>query len=142
MPRRKKTPARGLADPTPLELEVMQILWERGDATAAEVGGALARRALADTTIHTVLANLRRKGYVAPVPTIERALRFAPAVPRERVASRSLRRLLAEFFDGSPRRLMAHLVQEERVDARELAEIRKLLKSQLAAPPGQKESKP
>jgi predicted transcriptional regulator len=130
MPRRKKKPHPGLAEPTPLELEIMQVVWARGDATAAEVARALgARRELADTTIHTVLANLSRKGYLRPVPTIERALRFAPAVEREQVAARSLRQLLRDFFDGSPRRLMAHLVKQEAVDARELAEIRKILKS-------------
>ena len=124
----------GLAEPTPLELELMQIIWERGNATAAEVGEALGpRRPLAGTTIHTVLANLRKKGYLEPIPTVERALRFAPSVRREAVASRSLRRLIGNFFGGSPQRLMAHLIRGEAVDERELNEIRKLLHSPKAS---------
>jgi predicted transcriptional regulator len=115
-----------LPELTRFELEIMQAVWELGNATAAEVGKRL-DRTLADTTIHTVLANLRKKGYVAPVPTIERALRFAPCVPREQVATRSLRRLLGDFFDGSPLRLMAHLKSEEAVDAKELREIAEML---------------
>jgi predicted transcriptional regulator len=108
----------------------MQVVWDRGDATAAEVREALAgERPLADTTIHTVLSNLRRKGYIEPIPTVERSLRFAPCIRREQVARRSIRRLLDQFFEGSPRRLMAHLVQNESANDEELAEIGNLLRS-------------
>jgi predicted transcriptional regulator len=92
------------------------------------VGRALAdRRPLADTTIHTVLANLRKKGYIEPIPTVERVLRYAPRVPREQVATRSLRQIMRDFFGDSPGRLMAHLMSEEKVDRAELTEIRKML---------------
>ena len=115
---------------TPLELTLMQVIWERGDATAAEIRQALEKeRPLADTTIHTVLAKMRKKGYIKPIPTVERALRFAPLVAREQAARRSLRQLLDEFFDGSRRRLMASLIKEESMDEAELAEIRKMLRS-------------
>jgi predicted transcriptional regulator len=120
----------GLPPLTPLELTLMQAVWERGSATAAEVTQTLRKeRPLADTTIHTVLAKLREKGYLELIPTVERSLRFGPRVPREQVARRSLRQLLDEFFGGSPRRLMAHLIQHEKVDETELAEIRKLFRA-------------
>ena len=107
----------------------MQVIWDHGTANAAEVGQALAEtHPLAETTVHTVLANLRKKGYLEPVPTVERALRFAPAVPREQVAQSTLWRVIGEFFAGSPKRLMAHLVQDEQLDDTELAEIRNLLR--------------
>jgi len=130
MGRKPQPHPKGLPPLTPLELTMMQVVWERGSATAGEVGLALRKdRPLADTTVHTVLAKLREKGYLEPIPTVERALRFAPCVPRERVARRSLRQLLDDFFGGSPRRLMAHLIRQEKVDATELAEIRQLLRS-------------
>jgi BlaI family penicillinase repressor len=130
MGRKPKQPSGRSPELTPLELTIMQILWERGNATAAEVGDALReRRPLADTTIHTVLANLRKKGYLEPIPTVERALRFAPCIPQEQVAGRWLRGLMRDFFGGSPRRLMAHLIQQDNVDEMELEEIRKLLES-------------
>ncbi len=130
MARKPKHPTADSPELTPLELTIMQILWERGNATAAEVGQALQeKRPLANTTIHTVLANLRKKGYVEPIPTVERALRFAPSVRREQVAGRWLTGLMSDFFGGSARRLMAHLIEEEKVDEAELAEIRRLLQS-------------
>ena len=125
---RKKRAATEFPELTGLELELMQVVWERGNATAAEIGEALAaRRPLAGTTIHTVLANLRRKGVIEPIPTIERALRFAPRVPRDQIATRTLRQLMRTFFGNSPQRLMAHLLQDEAVGEAELVELKKLL---------------
>ena len=129
MPRRPKPRPRGLEELTPLETEIMQVVWDRGDATAAEIAQTLRKSPpLADTTIHTVLAKLRKKGYVAPIPTIERSLRFAPVIPREQVGARSLRGLVRDFFGGSPRRLLAHLLRAGDVDEAELAEIRRMLR--------------
>lgn len=123
----KKSPAE-LPELTGLELELMRVIWERGTATAAEIGEALGpRRPLAGTTIHTVLANLRRKGSIEPVPTVERALRFAPRIPRDQVATRTLRQVMQNFFGNSPQRLMAHLLREESVSEAELGELKKLL---------------
>lgn len=113
---------------TPLELELMKVVWERGTATGGEVAAALAEtRPLADTTVHTVLANLRRKGYLKLVPTVERSLRFAPTVERNAVAAKSVWKVLGDFFAGSPQRLMAHLIGEGAVDEAELVEIRRML---------------
>ncbi len=127
---KKKKNADSASELTGLELELMKIIWERGSATAAEVSEALgSERPLAATTIHTVLANMRKKGFIEPIPTIERALRFAPRVRQEAVANRSLHQVISDFFGGSTQRLMAHLLSNEKVDECELAELRKLLNS-------------
>ena len=76
----------GNADLSALELAVMSVIWELGECGSREVidaYNARAARELADTTIRTIVANLRRKGYVEPVPTIERGMRLRPAVARE-----------------------------------------------------------
>jgi BlaI family transcriptional regulator, penicillinase repressor len=115
---------------TQLETDVMQVIWKNGNATAAEIRSELHNsRPLADTTIHTVLSNLRKKGIIKPVPTIERALRFAPKITREKIGGKSLKILIREFFGNSPGRLMAHLINEEKVDSKELVEIRSMLDS-------------
>lgn len=129
MAKQKEKKTSELPALSPLETELMQVIWEQGNATAAEVARALAEhRPLADTTVHTVLANLRKKGYLEPIPTVERSMRFAPCVRREAVATRTLRQLLHDFFGNSPQRLMAHLLHEEKVDQAELEEIRKMLR--------------
>jgi predicted transcriptional regulator len=83
-----------------------------------------------------VLANLRKKGYLEPIPTVERVLRFAPCIPREQIATRSLRQIMRDFFGNSPSRLMAHLMNEEKVDEAELKEIRSMLRPEVVRPEG------
>lgn len=128
MPGKPRRKTGAPEEMTPLEIEVMRILWQRETATASEVADAMPpERQLADTTIHTVLANLRRKGCIEPVPTIERAIRYAPTVEKRAVARRNLSKVLSDFFDGSPRSLIAHLVKEEKISNTELAELREML---------------
>jgi len=111
-----------------LELAIMDVVWRLGDCSSAEVIAEFTkRRRLAETTIRTVLANLRKKGYLEPIPTIERGFRLRARVTREAVAGRTLRGLVANLFGGSPREAIAHLLQDERLDDAELKEIRRLL---------------
>jgi predicted transcriptional regulator len=111
-----------------LELSVMATVWELGDCSSAEVIAAFTkRRRLAVTTIRTVLANLRKKGYLEPIPTIERGFRLRARVTRDAVAGRTLRGLVGSLFGGSPRQAIAHLLKDERLNEAELEEIRRLL---------------
>jgi predicted transcriptional regulator len=111
-----------------LELAIMDVVWRLGDCSSAEVIAEFTkRRRLAETTIRTVLANLRKKGYLEPIPTIERGFRLRARVTRDAVAGPTLRGLVANLFGGSPREAIAHLLQDERLDVAELKEIRRLL---------------
>jgi BlaI family transcriptional regulator, penicillinase repressor len=111
-----------------LELSIMDVVWQLGECSSAEVIEAFReRRDLAPTTVRTVLANLRKKGYLEPVPTIERGFRIKPTVTRGVVAKRSLRELLQNLFEGSPRQAIAHLLKSERLSDADLEEIRRLI---------------
>ena len=50
---------------TDLQLDLMRVLWERGEATVAEVRDELAGRDLALTTVATVLSRLEKQDVVA-----------------------------------------------------------------------------
>jgi predicted transcriptional regulator len=116
------------AELTELETEVMQVVWEQGVVTAADVRTALGpERPLAHTTVITVLENLRKKKVVRAVPSIGRARKFRASVEKGAVADRLVSGLLGRFFDGSPASLVAHLVKERDLDDKELEEIRSLL---------------
>ena len=117
---------------SPLEQDVMNVVWELGECSSAEVIVSFKKtRKLADTTIRTVLANLRKKGYLKPVPTIERGFRLKPCVSREEVAHRSVGKLLSNFFGGSPKQAISFLLKDERIDHEEMEEIRRLLEDRL-----------
>ena len=113
---------------SPLELEVMDVVWNLGECTSGDVIEAFAsKRELADSTIRNVLANLRQKGYLKPIPSIGRGFRLRPTVPRETVARRSLRSLLESLFQGSPTQAIAFLLDETDASDAELDEMRRLL---------------
>ena len=125
--------AKDLARLSGLEQEIMSVVWDLGECTSAEVIDAYNRkRWLAKTTIRTVLANLRKKGYLRPVPSVERGFRLRPAVTREAVARRSLSDLVSGLFAGSPRQAISHLLKDEAIAESDLAEIRKMLDDQQA----------
>ena len=113
-----------------LELAVMDVVWELGECSSAEVVERFSeRRPLAPTTIRTVLASIEKKGYLERVPTVERGLKYRPRVGREDVAGRSLRKLVGNLFGGSPRHAIAWLLREENLADAELEEIRGLIEA-------------
>jgi predicted transcriptional regulator len=106
----------------------MSVVWELGECTSGDVIEAFARkRDLADSTVRNVLANLRVKGYLKPIPAIGRGFRLKATVPRETVARSSLRSLLESLFQGSPQQAIAFLLDEADTSDRELEEIRRMI---------------
>src|SRR5688572_25539235 len=110
---------------TDREAEFMEVLWDRGPSTVAEV-----REHLPDdpayTTVLTILRNLEGKGYVGPSKD-GRAHRYAPLVERDAARRSALRDLSAKFFKGSAELLMTHLVSDQKLGDEEVKRIRKLL---------------
>jgi len=124
----KKQRKKEMTELSRLEQDVMNVVWDLGECSSAEVIEAYTKkRALAKTTIRTVMSNLRKKGYVEPIPTVERGFRFRPCVSRETVAKRSLKNLVSDLFSGSPRQAIAHLLKHEQIDEDDLEEIRHMI---------------
>ena len=113
-----------------LEIEVMNVVWELGDCTSAQVIAAFGEiRPLAPTTIRTVLTKLREKGYVKPIPSLERGFTFRPTVPRETVARRSLSDLVDTLFQDSPQQAIAWLLDDADITDADLDELRRLIEA-------------
>lgn len=112
------------------EVEVMQVLWEKGSATVAEVRDALADE-MAYTTVLTVLRRLEEKGYVSHEEE-GRAHRYYPAVERQQVRESALERLTRRLFQGSPELLLTHLVSRRKLSADELRRLKALVDEQLS----------
>ncbi len=118
------TPDLDLSD---LQLDLMRVLWARGEASTADVAEALAaQRGLAHTTVATVLSRLEKRGVVSARrearQLIYRAEVAESAVRRGKVAG-----LLGSLFGGDARALVAHLVKEDEIAAGDLEQIRQLL---------------
>lgn len=111
------------------ELEVMEVLWERGPATVAEVREALADE-MAYTTVLTVLRRLEEKGYVTHQEA-GRAHRYHPAIERQAARESALERLTRKLFGGSPELLLTHLVSRQKLSGAQIRRLREMLDDQV-----------
>src|SRR5258706_11703897 len=110
---------------TPLELEIMNVLWQTGAANVQTVQKALDRE-LAYTTVQTMLNILHRKGKVRRTLQ-ERAYFYQPAVSRAQVVRQSVGDMLERLFGGSAESLVMSLVEEKHLTPQKLARLNRLL---------------
>jgi len=118
---------------TPLELEIMQVLWQAGPCTVAEVQPKL-QAELAYTTVQTMLNVLLRKKKVKRVQE-GRAYRYRAAVSRERASGSALSDLVTRMFGGSSEALLMAMVDTRQISAEELGRVaQKLAESEKRTP--------
>jgi BlaI family transcriptional regulator, penicillinase repressor len=114
---------------TPLELEIMKVLWDAGPSSVQDVQRALEKkRPLAYTTVQTMLNLLHRKGK-AERQLEDRAYRYAAAVSRKRETGKAMRDLIDRFFGGSAEGLVMSLVETRHLSRSKLAELQERLES-------------
>ena len=106
---------------TPLELEIMQVLWENGASTVTEVIPKL-KAELAYTTVQTMLMVLLRKGKVKRTQE-GRAFRYRPVVSRERASGNAVEDLVRRMFGGSAEALLRAMVDTRQISAKELERL-------------------
>ena len=109
------------------ELEIMKVIWPRGQATIREVYDEIrTRRAVAYTTVQTMMNILETKGHLKREPG-ERAHVYTPVRPQKLVVRSMVREFVNRVFDGSARPLLVHLLKEKGLTERERRELQKLL---------------
>jgi BlaI family penicillinase repressor len=109
------------------QLEIMDLVWERGEVTVGDVWKALsARRRVARNTVLTMLLRLREKGWLRS-RTDSHAHRYQAAVPRDTTLRAMLQRLLDIAFRGSTEGLLAALISRRGVSPEEAERIRALI---------------
>src|SRR5688572_19215260 len=118
MPRRTAT--GGL---TPLELEIMKVLWEDGPLAVRAVQDRLAPgRKLAYNTVQTMLTVLLRKGRVKRTLK-DRAHYYSPAVSRLQATRQAVGDLVQRLFEGSPEDLVMSLVETRQLTPEKLSAL-------------------
>src|SRR3954453_15528458 len=124
MPKRKNS------EPplTPLELEIMSVLWETGPANVQTVQANFKSRPLAYTTVQTMLNILHRKGRVKR-QLKERAYIYRPVLSRQKAVTEAVSAMLDRFFGGSADSLVLSLVETRHLTPAKLARLQKLLEA-------------
>ena len=110
---------------TPLELEIMNVLWESGSANVQTVQQQL-QRELAYTTVQTMLNILHKKGQ-ARRTLIERAYFYEPAVSRKQVVSKHITDVVDRLFGGSAESLVMSLLETKHLTPAKLARLQQLV---------------
>jgi predicted transcriptional regulator len=122
MPR-KKSPVL-----TESELRLMDVLWEKGEGTVAQIAAALpARLDLAYNTVLTTMRILEAKGYVRHRRPEGRAFIYRPRVGRAEATRGAVRDLLRRFFGHSHEALVLNILQDGELGEQERQRIRELL---------------
>jgi BlaI family penicillinase repressor len=125
---------------TDLQIELMRVLWTRGEATVVQVHRDLsATRELAQPTVATMLSRLEKKGAIAH-RTEGRQFIYRALVSEADVRRSKVGQIADVLFGGDVPQLIHQLLSEREVSADDLAEVRRLLEAkerEEKAPPAQ-----
>src|SRR5205807_8633623 len=110
---------------TELQLAILRVLWDRGEATVQDIWEALhADRGLAQTTVATMLSRLERRGVVTRrAPPQSRQYHYRAAVTEREVQHAMVGVLTERLLDGDVTALVQHLLTGEDVSPGHVANI-------------------
>jgi len=115
---------------TDQELEIMKVVWDLEKATVRDVYEVLLeRRRIAYTTVMTMMKILESKGYLKKTRE-ERAYLYRPSEAKDSVIRGMVREFVNRVFNGSAEPLLMHLVADEKLSEKELAEIGRIARRQ------------
>ena len=110
-----------------LQLKIMKRLWDRGEATVADVHQALGTKPdLAYTTVATMLRKMEARNLVAHREE-GRSFVYRPAVPSEAITRGMADHLIERLFEGSLADMVSHLLTTREVSREELSKLEKLI---------------
>jgi len=124
MPRRKQNDQL-----TPLELEIMQVLWNGGPASVASAQERLGGGRLAYTTVQTMLNVLVRKGKASRT-LVDRAYHYNAAISRESALGATLHDVVQRIFGGSAEALVMSLVETKQLTPETLRRLNGMLEEE------------
>ena len=110
-------------NPTPGELEVLQVIWDQGPSTVREVMDVLnQQRPRAYTTVMSLMNVMEEKGMLTSKPQ-GRAFVYAARTTRKKAQKDLLGDLLNRAFDGSANELVTNLLDQAKPTQAELDQI-------------------
>jgi predicted transcriptional regulator len=121
------------------ELDVLKVLWERGQATVREVLETLrsAGRQWSYATVATLLDRLETKGVVSSDRS-ELAFVYRPVISNQEVRQKRVTSLVDKLYQGEPGLLVLHLLKSHPLDPRQAKEVRALLEEMTGDRAGKK----
>ncbi len=126
-------PRPASTQPTPGELEVLKVLWERGPGTVRDVMASLnSDRERAYTSVMSLLNVMVDKKLLRRKRS-GRAFMYSPRVEERPTLRGMVAELVERAFNGSAKQLVAHALEQTDPSPEELEEIRRLIHEHRAA---------
>jgi predicted transcriptional regulator len=123
-------PRKQSASLTDAELRLMEVLWQRGPSTVADVVRTLSSEInLAYSTVLTTLRILENKGHIRH-ETDGRTFIYTPVTGRDDARENAVALLIRRFFQSSPELLVLSLTDGKKIKPKELARLRKRIEEQ------------
>lgn len=114
---------------TPVEHELMEILWMLGQGTVRDVLAHLPKhRQLAYTSVSTILRILQQKKIVSARKIAKQHI-YQPILSKETFATDSIKTMVKQIFSGNSVDLVAYLVDKQHLSTEELNQIYQLIAS-------------
>jgi len=114
---------------TELQLAILRILWDRGEATVAELWEALhEQRGLAQTTVATLVARLHRRGIVER-RTRDRQFLYRATITEADVQHSMVSELTERLFAGDAAALVTHLISASDMSPGDLARVKRMIEN-------------
>ncbi|MCU0381583.1 MAG: BlaI/MecI/CopY family transcriptional regulator [Chitinophagaceae bacterium] len=113
--------------PTESELEILQVLWQKGQATVRDVHEELSKsRDIGYTTALKLLQIMFEKGLVSRDDSSKTHI-YQAAVSKEKTQKQMVGKMISTLFSGSPSELVMQALGNHKASTEELDEIQKLL---------------
>ena len=114
--------------PTDSELEILQVLWDRGDSSVRGVFETLDKKDVGYTTILKLMQIMHDKGMVDRDTSAKTHIYRAKLV-KEEIQEKMLDKMIDAVYNGSTSRLVMQALGNERASKAELDEIKAFLKT-------------
>ncbi len=112
---------------TEAELRLMNVVWEKGEATVSEVCRSFrGKKAPAYNTVLTIMRILEKKGYLGHTKK-GRAHVYSPMVDRQQAQRSALGHIVSKFFDNSSELLVQNIIENEDITPEELERLKKMI---------------
>jgi len=114
--------------PTDSEMEILQVLWEKGQSSVREVYEALDKKQVGYTTILKLMQIMLDKGMVVR-DTSSKTHQYRAVLEKEHTQGQFLDKMIDAVYNGSTARLVMQALGNDRTSRKELEEIKEFLKN-------------
>lgn len=113
---------------TKAELEIMQVIWKKGNALVHDILNGLPEPKPAYNTVSTIVRILENKGFVSH-KAYGRTYEYYPVIAKEEYTRNYMDTVLNNFFDGSVSNLVNFFSSNKSISVKEADEILRILNS-------------